>query len=193
MTKGNTVQVAMVALVLVAGSAHAAITWEWEDRATDPDLPGYKAVILNVASDADPITSVVVDVTTAMNQLHPFGQTVTLFTTNNGLFAFDPATDGLVDQDSQILFHEDDDTLLVATKEESDTRLFSAFTGTAGSLSFMAAPLFRVVVPEQTELVPLENVKACVVSGGEMFCIPEPTTMSLLALGGLAALIRRRK
>ncbi len=81
------------------------------------------------------------------------------------------------------------------------SNLYAAFSFTNGVGSFASAPVLQVIVPTGVTptLADLWNTndslnKAYVVAGGKKVAItPEPATLSLIGLGGLALLRRRRK
>jgi hypothetical protein len=101
-----------------------------------------------------------------------------------------------VDQDSQFTF--DFDYIGSPLKSESATNLTADFTSLSGSplgAANVSTPFVQLAVADGDTVVvdwTLKTANAQATEVGQVV-IPEPATMSLLGLGGIAAVIRRRR
>ncbi|MEX0744069.1 MAG: PEP-CTERM sorting domain-containing protein [Phycisphaeraceae bacterium] len=180
----------MIAAVVLCTSslANAAIVLDWTSQDTS-GMAGFTTYTLNVTSNTTAISSLeAVFTADAINQINPFGL-ATIFEDNNAAI---PGAGANVLQDSQFLFHTSNDNLLVVPQDtsESSTALMSAFTGFS---PFTSRDVAQLVAPTGTAVDYLVKV---VISGQEhqtTGVIPEPASLALLGLGGVALLTRRHR
>jgi len=174
---------------LCAGSAHAAVEVIWTG-APSTDLADHTTWTMNVSTSVGLISSMDGYFKGPMNQVNPFGTSPTVFQDNNHLFGFDPSA-GPVDNDSQFMFHVQNEGILVVTGEtaEGPNVLSTAMTKFAPFASRDAVQLCIA----NGDLV---EYNGAVVADGQLVdyrgAIPEPATLSVLAVAGLA-LLRKRK
>jgi len=183
--------------VLLAGigSAQAAILVTAASQPT-PGLSGYTTWTVNLSTDFDQLSTIDAKFNSpVMNQVNPLGFP-TIFQDNNALFGFVGAN---VLQDSQFLFNTTTDSLLVVpapTTSEGPTKLTSAFTGFS---PFVSKNIAQLVIPTANELtynivgVTRDNTEWS--AQGVFTAVPEPSSMLLAGIGGVAALLvaRRRR
>ncbi|MBL9124662.1 MAG: PEP-CTERM sorting domain-containing protein [Planctomycetaceae bacterium] len=183
-----------LALALVS-SADAAILVSSTFQPT-PGLAGYNTWTINLATDFDQLSTIDAKFNSpVMNQVNPLAFP-TIFQDNNALFGFVGAN---VLQDSQFLFNTTTDSLLVVpapTTSEGPAKLTSAFTGFS---PFVSKNIAQLVIPTANELtynivgVTRDNTEWS--AQGVFTAVPEPSSMLLAGIGGVAALLvaRRRR
>ena len=140
-----------------------------------------------------------------LSQQNPFGNG-TIFMDNNNLFQHDSSAD--LDLDSQYLFEtslkDAVDGVLVGSSSEDTTSLTAGFAMIAGRSNAHAGPvvpLAQVVLPTAdggawaSGTVVVRNAQdvPSPVQIAFQVGVPEPATLALLSLGGLAMARRRRR
>ena len=193
----------LVLVFCVAAQAKVIVT---ESSAPTPGLPAMETKTVTMTMEnGDFIVGYDGAFVGPMNQVNPFTQP-TVFQDNNVMFGYwgtPPPTP--VAQDSQFLFETTvKDTVngvLVGGAGESAALLDGAFAMKAGRDNPHAGPtvaIAQLVVPigaPVMQYIALDSVVLARGAVGELYkelVIPEPATLSLLALGA-AALLRRRR
>jgi hypothetical protein len=203
--------VLMVGLLATAASADIVAEWKIDSIEATPDVAGYETVVLSfrlydqVAAAPVPFNSIQAKFTGTLNQVHPF-DIATPFTDLNAAMADSK-------QDSQFMFPAPAQQGFDPVDTVTELNAGFAFPTEPGEpLPFLDwTPSVQLVIPTGTSIdevfqygtfevvdqetgdIELDSYSKLAMPGTEFFFIPEPATMSLLALGGLAGLIRRRR
>ena len=184
------VLLAMVAVVGLATVAQASVTVETERVATINGLEVYHVHL--VATHDDQVTAFDGQFTGPLHQVWQFNGVLQTPT----LSIVDPSyTDEDLAQDSHFMF-TDDQLIVVEAPNEDGPDFGTYLRGIFGILPEATADdlLFAQIVLPAGESAVLEGIAAD--AEGDKFplsaVIPEPATLSLLVLGGLALLRRKR-
>lgn len=185
--------IAAAAVLAPAALAPAAVSVNVTSAPTT-DMPNFTTYTLQLVSDSGDIAAVDFGSSTfgffgPMNQVNPSGAE-TVFSDFNAFFGV------AVDQDSQFLVTSSDVIVVSnpAARSESASDLQAAFDLPPAD-QVPTFDLAQIVVPNDGVVSYSGNVAA----GGQDFlvsgalAIPEPGTLALLGLGGLAMATRRRQ
>ena len=181
----------LLTLVAVLGFAVAAQAGVTLDVAVGVNGIGQDIYTITATSDAGPITTLGINVAGAGNlgQVHPAG-----FDTH--LEDYNAVMPGQTDQDTHAMFATAADTLLVVSGSVDTVDVLDVnFTGFAPVLS---AEILQVVLTGgegvATIGIVVDGVQTILIptaQGANSALVPEPASLSLLAIGGLLAIRRR--
>ncbi len=182
------VSVAIVVCISVA--AQAAITTSFTSSPT-VGLAGYTTYEVNLTSDSGDMYGFEISFDGPMNQINPLG-TPSIFRPD--LLFFDTFPE--LDWDSHFLFYESE-LIVVPGASESPTHLYGTFAFTGASVQVYLGPSVSIAQLVIADGNTVEMTGAVTVGITEVdfaeFTIPEPATISLLAIGGIAMLRRRSR
>lgn len=187
------------ALCLFATQTRAATVNVTTSSIETPDLSGYETWTVSLSTPDGLLIGFDATFTAdTMNQVNPNGVS-TVFNDSNAFFSFVGAEAA---QDSQFLFNTGDLTVAPATSDENNQLLTSAFSLTGGPGSPLASSsidIAQIVLPTGTsasfvgEIVVYDTVNTTQLPATNVTAtIPEPGSLALLSIGGLALLRRRR-
>ncbi len=193
----------IVSVAVVLGlsiAAQAAITASVTSQATT-GLSGYTTYSVTLTTDTDLLASFDISFNGSMNQVSPSGNE-TIFLPENPSIYIASTVDLILERDSHFLFRESQLTV-VGSSSESGTSLAATFAFPAGTNDPMMASSINIaqIVIADGNTVEITGVVAVAPFGGSSpvdvtlssFTIPEPASISLLAIGGLALLRRRSR
>ena len=185
----RTLLVMTIAVLLAVPFAQATVIAVHDDGNPTAGLPGYTSYIVSLVSDtADDPAGYTGGMDGPMNQIMAFGALATPTMTNAGLIG---TPFGEPHQDSHFLLY-DPDLLIVVTPNESPVYLGGEFAIVVAARS-NPLPLALLVLADgqQVHLTGTAGDAAADIFPVDLI-IPEPLTLTLLGVGGLA-LIRRRR
>ncbi len=183
--------IAAVFVVCISVAAQAAVTTSFTSSPT-VDLAGYTTYIVTLTSDTGDLTGFEVSFDGPMNQMNLFDLS-TIFIPDIQTTQFAPHP--IFDWDSHFLFYESD-LIVVPGASESPTHLAAIFAFTGASALIYTGPsveIAQIIIADgnTVEMTGEVSVGVTIVAFAD-FTIPEPATISLLAIGGIAMLRRKR-
>ncbi len=189
----TTAVIAMIAMVSVS-AAQATVTGSYTSAPT-VGLADHTTYEITLTSDTGNLTGFEVEVTADVaNQVTSGGDSI--FEDSNS-FIFFIFGNEVWRQDTQFHFMSTDLTIVSASEGTSGVVLAGAFALAGGTGSPLAAPsinILQICMPDGNTATVSGRVTVGVDEADFAdIVIPEPTTISLLAIGGFAMLRRRKR